>query len=134
MKLTSPVVLVVLLAAAGCGGGSDDSFTEDYNQAVKPLSGLQTNMGTDAAQFDKLADRTGQTRDNLADLDPPDDAKDEMDKLLSGLDHVTQDLSDVADAVRSKDPVEQQNAAKQLVKSSADVQQAETALQQAVEG
>ncbi len=57
-----------------------------------------------------------------------------MDKLLSGLDRVTQDLSAVADAVRSKDPVKQRDAAKQLVKSSAEVQQAETALQQAVEG
>ena len=134
MKLTSPVMLLVLLAVAGCGGGSDDSFTEDYNEAVRPLSELKTDMGTNAAQFDKLADRTGETRDNLADLDPPDDAQDEMDKLLSGLDRVTQDLSGVADAVRSKDPVKQQSAAKQLVKSSADVQQAETALQQAVEG
>ena len=86
MKLTSPVVLLVLLAVAGCGGDSDDSFTEDYNEAVKPLSELKTDMGTNAAQFDKLADRTGETRANLADLDPPSDAQDEMDKLLSGLD------------------------------------------------
>jgi prophage DNA circulation protein len=134
MKLTSPVVLLVLLAVAGCGGGSDDSFTEDYNDAVKPLSELKTDMGTNAAQFDKLAERTGETRDNLADLDPPEDAQDEMDKLLAGLDRVTEDLSGVADAVRSKDPVKQQAAAKRLVESSADVQQAESALQQAVEG
>jgi uncharacterized lipoprotein YehR (DUF1307 family) len=134
MKLTSPVVVLVLLALAGCGGESGDSFTEDYNKAVRPLSELKTNMGTNAAQFDKLADRTGETRDNLADLDPPADAQDEMDKLLAGLDRVTDDLSGVADAVRSKDPVKQQDAAKRLVKSSTDVQQAETALQQAVEG
>ena len=133
MKLTSPVALLVLLVAAGCGG-DNDSFTEDYNEAVKPLSELQTNMGTNAPQFDKLAERTGETRDNLADLDPPEDAQDEMDKLLSGLDRVTEDLSAVADAVRSKDPVKQQDAAKRLVQSSAQVQQAETALQQAVEG
>jgi len=134
MKLTSPVMLLVLLAVAGCGGGSSDSFTEDYNKAVKPLSELQSNMGTDAAQFDKLADRTGETRDNLADLDPPDDAQEEMDKLLAGLDRVTEDLSAVAEAVRSKNPAKQQDAAKALVESSANVQQAETALQQAVEG
>jgi len=134
MKLTSPVVLLVLLAVAGCGGGSGDSFTEDYNKAVRPLSELKTNLGTNAAQFDKLAERTGETRDNLAELDPPADAQDEMDKLLAGLDRVTDDLSGVADAVRSKDPVEQQNAAKRLVKSSGEIQQAETALQQAVDG
>ena len=73
-------------------------------------------------------------RENLADLDAPDDAQDEMDKLLAGLDGVTRDLSAVADAVRAKDPTEQADAAKQLVKSSAEVQQAESALQQAVEG
>ncbi len=133
MKLTSPVALLVLLVVAGCGGGND-SFTEDYNEAVKPLAELQTNVGSSAAEFDRLADKTKQTRENLADLDPPDDAQDEMDKLLAGLDDVTSDLTAVADAVRSKDPTQQANAAKELVESSAEIQQAETALQQAVEG
>jgi hypothetical protein len=133
MKLTSPVALLVLLVVAGCGGGND-SFTEDYNKAVKPLSELKSNVGSSAAEFDRLADKTRQTRENLADLDPPDDAQDEMDDLLRGLDGVTRDLSAVADAVRAKDPTQQANAAKQLVKSSAEIQQAETALQQAVEG
>ncbi|HEX6582163.1 MAG TPA: hypothetical protein VF056_01085 [Thermoleophilaceae bacterium] len=133
MKLTSPVALLVLLVVAGCGGGND-SFTEDYNEAVKPLADLQTNVGSSAAEFDRLADKTKQTRENLADLDPPDDAQDEMDKLLAGLDGVTRDLSAVAEAVRSKDPTQQASAAKKLVASSAEIQQAETALQQAVEG
>jgi hypothetical protein len=133
MQLTSPVALLVLLVVAGCGGGND-SFTEDYNDAVKPLSELGANVGSSAGEFDRLAAKTKQTRDNLADLDPPADAQDEMDKLLSGLEGVTRDLGAVADAVRSKDPAEQADAAKQLVKSSAEVQQAETALQQAVEG
>jgi hypothetical protein len=133
MKLTSPVALLVLLVVAGCGDGND-SFTGDYNTAVKPLSELQTSVGSSAGEFDRLADRTRQTRQNLADLDPPEDAQDEMDTLLEGLDGVTRDLSAVADAVRAKDPKEQADAAKQLVESSAEVQQAETALQQAVEG
>jgi hypothetical protein len=133
MKLTSPVALLVLLVVGGCGGGND-SFTEDYNDAVKPLSELGANVGSSAGEFDRLAAKTKQTRDNLADLDPPEDAQDEMDKLLSGLEGVTRDLSAVADAVRAKDPAEQADAAQQLVKSSAEVQQAETALQQAVEG
>jgi hypothetical protein len=133
MKLTSPVALLVLLVVAGCGGGND-SFTDDYNQAVEPLAELNTEVGSSAEEFARLADRTRQTRQNLADLDPPDDAQDEMDKLLAGLAGVTRDLSAVAEAVRSKDPAGQADAAKQLVESSAEVQQAETALQQAVEG
>jgi hypothetical protein len=133
MKLTSPVALLVLLVLAGCGGGND-SFTEDYNDAVKPLSELGANVGSSAGEFDRLAAKTKQTHDNLADLDPPDDAQDEMDKLLSGLEGVTRDLSAVADAVREKDPAQQAEAAKQLVKSSTQVQQAEAALQRAVDG
>jgi 23S rRNA A2030 N6-methylase RlmJ len=133
MRLTSPAALLVLLALAGCGGGND-SFTEDYNRAVKPLSELQGALGNSAGEFDRLADRTRQTRENLADLDPPGEAQEEMDRLLTGLEGVTQDLSAVADAVRSKDPVKQQRAAKRLVESSEAVQQAETALKQAVEG
>ena len=132
MKLTSPVAVLVLLVVAGCGGGNE-SFTEDYNDAVKPLSQLGANVGSSADEFDRLAAKTKQTHDNLADLDPPDDAQDEMDKLLSGLEGVTRDLSAVADAVRAKDPAEQADAAKQLVKSSTQVQQAESALQQAVD-
>ena len=133
MKLTSPVALLVLLALAGCGGGNG-SFTEDYNEAVEPLAELKTGVGSSAGEFERLADRTRQTRRNLAGLDPPDDAQDEMDKLLSGLDGVTRDLSAVAKAVRAKDPRLQQDSAKRLVESSAEVQRAETALQRAVEG
>jgi hypothetical protein len=134
MRLTSAGVLLVLLAAVGCGGGSGDSFAEDYNKAVRPLSQLKTDVGTSAAEFDRLADRTRQTRENLAGLDPPDDAQDEMDTLLDGLSGVMRDLKSVADAVRSKGPVKQRRAAKRLVDSSAEVQRAEAALQAAVEG
>ena len=133
MQLRSAATLLVLLAVAGCGG-DESSFTQDYNRAVRPLSRLGDNVGTKPSSFDALARRTGQTRDNLAKLDPPDDAKDEFDKLLAELDDVTADLDAVARAARGDDVVKQRRAAERLVKSSTEVQQAETALKQAVEG
>jgi hypothetical protein len=131
MKLTSAVALLVLLAPAACGG-SDSSFAEDYNQAVKPLSRLGQGMGTQASEFDRLARRTEQTRANLAKLEAPEDARTEFDTLLASLNRVTGDLSAVADATRSKDVVRQKRAAKRLVRSSGEVQRAEADLRRAV--
>jgi hypothetical protein len=133
MKLTSSAVALVLLAVAGCGGG-DGSFTQDYNQAVKPLRELGAGMGTQPRAFVRLAERTEQTRANLSKLDAPDDAQDEFDALLGRLDQVTMDLRGVARAERSRNVARQREAAKALVRSSTAVQRAETALKQAVEG
>jgi flagellar basal body rod protein FlgB len=133
MKLTSSAAILVLLLAVGCGG-SGSSFTDDYNEAVRPLSRLEQRMGTQPREFDLLARRTEATRRNLAKLDPPEDAQDEFDAFLAQLDSVTADLKAVAAAARRRDVAEQRQAAEQLVKSSTRVQRAETALKQAVEG
>jgi hypothetical protein len=133
MKLTSAALVFVLLALAGCGE-SDSSFTDDYNKAVKPLSELGQGLGTNPAAFDRLAKSTSQTRRNLAKLDAPDDAQEEFGALLGRLDDVTDDLTEVADAERSRDVVRQRRAARRLVRSSDAVERAETALKQAVEG
>jgi hypothetical protein len=133
MKLTSSAVALVLLVAAGCGG-SDNSFTDDYNEAVRPISRLEAGMGTQPREFDRLARGTEAARRKLDKLDPPDDAQDEFDAFLAQLDKVTADLKAVAAAARSHDVPEQREAAKELLRSSTRIQQAETALKQAVEG
>jgi hypothetical protein len=133
MKLTSAAVLLVLLLPAGCGG-DDSSFTDGYNKAVRPLSRLGEGMGSSPREFARLAKRTRQTRDNLAKLDPPDDAKDEFKALLARLGEVTADLNAVARTSRNGDVVKQRQAAADLVKSSTAVERAETALKQAVDG
>ena len=133
MKLTSAAVLLVLLLAAVCGG-DDSGFTEGYNKAVEPLRQFGQGMGDQPREFTRLAKRTRQIRDNLATLDPPDDAKDEFDALLARLDEVIADLDSVAKAGRTADVVKQRQAAADLVKSSTAVERAETALKQAVDG
>src|SRR3954447_994334 len=133
MQHRSAAMLLVLLAVAGCGG-DDSTFTQDYNRAVRPLSRLGQHIGTKPSSFDTLAKRTGQTRANLAELDPPEGAQDEMKALLARLDAVTGDLRGVAKASRANDVVDQRKAAKALVRSSNAVEQAETKLKRAVEG
>jgi hypothetical protein len=133
MKVTSSALVLVLLLAAGCGG-SDDSFTDEYNQAVRPLSRLEQGMGTQPREFERLARRTSETRRRLAKLDPPDDARDEFDAFLARLDKVTADLNALATAARGHDVAAQRRAARRLVKSSTAVQRAENALKEAVEG
>jgi hypothetical protein len=133
MRLRSAAVLLSLLAGAGCGG-DDSTFTQDYNRAVRPLSTLGQHIGTKPSSFDALARRTAETRRNLAKLNPPDDARDEMKALLGQLDAVTADLRRVATASRGTDVVKQRRAAKALVRSSNAVETAETRLKRAVEG
>ena len=130
MRLGSAGALLVLLAIAGCGG-EDGSFTEDYNRAVRPLSQLQ-RLDTEPREFERLAAGTRQTRHNLTELDPPDGARDELDGLIARLDEVERALVGVVRATKSRDPVRQRRAARRLVRSSDEVQRAETALRQAV--
>jgi hypothetical protein len=134
MKLRSAAALVVLLAAAGCGGRGESSFAQDYNRAVRPLSRLEAHLGTKPSSFDRLARRTAATRRNLAKLDPPDGARDELDAMLHRLDEVTADLRRVAKTARGADVVKQRRAARALVRSSTAVEDAETRLKRAVQG
>jgi hypothetical protein len=133
MRLTSAALVLVLLALAGCGG-EESSFTEDYNRAVKPLTRLGKDIGTEPAAFERLARSTDRTRRALSRLDPPEDAQGEFDALLARLESVTQSLGTMARAEESKDVVRQRRAAKRLVRSGNAFERAETALKRAVEG
>jgi hypothetical protein len=141
------VALAVSLPVAACGGGEDEeSFKEDYNAAVKPLTELNSDIGDSlggaggqsneaiAKEFDKLASKAQETRDNLADLEPPEEAKQAFDDLVSALQDGTDDLKAVAEAAKSGNPTQAQRAAQDLVKSGTEIQEAETALQKAVDG
>ena len=151
MTRTRPAALAVVAlalsaAVAGCGESESSSFKEDYNAAVRPLSELKTDVGGSldggsgksneaiAKEFENLARKARQTRANLAKLDPPDNAREEFDALLSALGDGSDDLGAVAAASREDDPAKAAEAAQELVKSGTRIQEAETDLKKEVDG
>jgi hypothetical protein len=145
----SRVAVLAALASvvAGCGGGDDsDQFREDYNAAVNRLSKINSDIGqiqggsdgqsndAIATEFRRIADTVEQTRGDLADLDPPEDAKDEFDELLTALQKGAGDLRSVADAAKNSDPAKANEAVQNLAATSEEITAAEDALKSAVDG
>ena len=134
------------LAVAACGEDENNTFKENYNEAVGPLSKTNTELsgsieGTPdqsnaaiAEEFSDLADKTAQARSNLAELEAPGDAQEDLDKLVASMGRGIEDLRAVAEAAQDADPVAGRQAKQALVKSAAQIQRAETALQEAVDG
>ena len=148
MKRTRLAIILacaLALAAAGCGDDSDQ-FREDYNAAVDRLSKINSDIGAAAGgatgqdnseiaeQFDQIAETAEQTRSDLAELDPPEDAKDEFDDLLNARETGVADLRSVADAVKANDADATRKAVEDLSKSGEEISQAEDALKDAVDG
>ena len=123
------------IGLAACGEDDKNAFKEDYNAAVKPLSELNADIGSEIAgaagksndaiakEFQQLADKAQQARDNLAELEPPEDATESFDELRA-----------VATAAKEGDPAAARQASRDLVASGQEIQKAETALQEAVDG
>jgi ABC-type transporter Mla subunit MlaD len=138
--------LAVALPAAGCGGDDSDQFREDYNAAVERLSKINSDIGSAAGgaagqsndaiarEFDKIADTAEQTRSDLAELDPPDDAKEEFDTLLASLEQGVDDLRAVASAAKSDNPAKANEAVRDLARTGQEITEAENALKKAVDG
>jgi ribosomal protein L29 len=138
--------LAVVLPAAACGGDDSDQFREDYNAAVERLSSINSDIGSAAGgaagqsndaiarEFDKIADTAEQTRSDLAELDPPDDAKEEFDTLLASLERGVDDLRAVASAAKSDNPAEANEAVRDLARTGREITEAENALKKAVDG
>ena len=141
------LALALALGAAGCGGGDDDAdqFREDYNAAVERLNEVDSSIqgsGENLAQsgeqlaqeFNRIADTAEKTRQDLEDLDPPEDAKQEFDRLLSAVDQGVEDLRATANAAREENQQAFLEAAQRLSKTGAQITEAESALKSAVDG
>jgi methyl-accepting chemotaxis protein len=142
------LVLALALGAAGCGGGGDDAdqFREDYNAAVDRLNDVNTDIqesgqsiasqsGEEIAQdFNRIADTAEKTRQDLEDLDPPEDAQEEFDQLLSSVEEGVQALRATAEAAREQNQQRFLEAAQRLSQTGEKITEAESALKQAVDG
>jgi hypothetical protein len=147
-RLAAMLALACLLGVAfsACGEDENNAFKEDYNAAVKPLSELNADIGNSirgaagksndaiAKEFQRLAAKAQRARDNLADLEPPEDANDSFETLLSSLQQGTDDLRAVATAARKGDPAAARQASEDLLASGREINKAETALQNDVDG
>jgi hypothetical protein len=141
-------VLIGTLLGAGCGGEDDaeNEFREGYNSAVEQLNDVNSNLqesgqglagkpgGEIAREFERIADTADETRANLAELDPPEDAKEEFERLLAAIQEGARDIRAVADAARNENQERFLRATRRLSESGREIGEAETALKQAVDG
>jgi dsDNA-specific endonuclease/ATPase MutS2 len=146
LAATIAVACVVPLAVVACGESENEEFKEDYNAAVEPLRELSEDIGSSiggaagksndqiAKEFEKLADKAQETRDNLSELEPPDDANESFDKLLASLKQGIDDLRAVAQAAKDGDPAAARQASEDLIASGREIRQAERELREAVDG
>ncbi len=130
-------VLALALAGAGCGSGEENDFIEDYNAATTPLTELTTELGSGAPtqeSLGKMADGLEDVKVRLAELDPPDDAQDELDRMLTALEENTAGVRKMAKAVKANDIERMTTATQEFSAKGAELVEAEQALRAAVEG
>jgi hypothetical protein len=142
------VVLAAALAGVGCGGDEDTAsdFREGYNEAIERLNRVNSNIQESAVElagssgreiareFEQIASNAARTRVDLADLEPPDDARDEFDELLAAIDRGVEDIRATAAAARRENQQRFLEAAQELSRSGEEITEAENALKRAVDG
>jgi hypothetical protein len=149
--MTRPRAAVFLLLAAlagpGCGeeDESADRFRDGYNAAIERLNEVNANIqesgqelaskpgGEIAREFDRIADTAAQTRASLAELEPPEDARDEFDELLAAIEEGVRNIRAVGEAARQRDQERFREATEHLSESGEEISAAEAELKDAVE-
>ena len=121
-----------------------DDFVEGYNSATQPLGQLMTDLGgagppapgqAEAEQkLVKLADGLDDVEGRLRELEPPSDAKDEFDRMLSALDENIEQVRTMAKAVKSGDLDKLTKASSEFSAKGTELVEAENALRTAVNG
>jgi hypothetical protein len=142
-------ILVLLTVPAGlaCGDedGTADRFRDGYNQAIERLNEVNSSIqesgeALSAApgdeigrQFDRIAETAARTRAELAELEPPEQAREEFDELLAAVQEGITDIRAAADAARTENQNRFNEAAERLSESGQEIADAEQELKDAVE-
>jgi methyl-accepting chemotaxis protein len=142
-------VLVLLAMPAGLACGDDDDtadrFRDGYNQAIERLNEVNSDIqesGEQLAaqpgaeigrQFDRIAETAARTRAELAELEPPEQAREEFEELLAAVQDGIRDIRAAADAARTESQERFNDAAERLSESGQEIAEAEEELKDAVE-
>jgi methyl-accepting chemotaxis protein len=140
-------LLLAALVGVGCGGDDDTAseFRDGYNAAIERLNTVNSNIEESgeelaskpgpqiAREFDRIADAAAQTRADLAELEPPEDARNEFDDLLAAIEEGVASIRAVAGAAREENQQQFREATEALSESGEEISQAESELKDAVE-
>jgi DNA repair exonuclease SbcCD ATPase subunit len=137
---------IAMLAIAACGGddGDDQAFQDDFPALSERISSLGEEVGNTietaenaraaelANEFKSFGQELGELRQELEDLEPPEDLADEREDLVSAMGEVRSSLEDIASAANEGDPEAARQATLELIDRSEQLRDARQALGQAV--
>ena len=141
------LLLLAALIATGCGDDDDTAgqFRDGYNAAIERLNDVNANINESgeelaskpgpqiAKEFDRIAETAAQTRADLAELEPPEDAREAFDELLAAIQEGVTNIRAVADAAREENQQQFQDATEALAESGEEISAAEAELKDAAE-
>jgi hypothetical protein len=140
MRQAGVIVVALVLGAAGCGGGgagSGDRLSKsEYEEQMRSIgSDLQDASSSvdisTTTDLDKVADAVADFQGELEsaagkvdDLNPPEDAEEETDKIAAALQAFANEFGKMEKAARAKDKDALQEAQQAVITEGAEAQQA----------
>jgi uncharacterized coiled-coil DUF342 family protein len=137
---------VAALGLAACGGddGEDQAFQDDFPALSERIQSLGQELADTiesaaeasneelAQDFEGFAQRLGNLRQEVEDLEPPEELVEEKDDLVSAMGEVRTSLEDIASAAEEGDAQAAREATLELVDGSEQLRDARSELNSAV--
>jgi len=100
-------VLFMLIALAACESGpSRDEFVDEANQicedseaSLRDLGGEALSQGDPGEIIDTASEELSNLRDELGDLEAPDELSDDFDSMIEGLDGAVEEIDSLSSAL-----------------------------------